>query len=235
MTDTRPGALAGAVARADATRRSYDTVAVDYQRLLADQLEAAPLDRAVLAAFAEKVAAGAEADGRPAAIADLGCGTGRVTERLRQLGAEAFGIDLSPGMVRVARETYPGLRFEVGSMTALDLPDGSLGGVLSWYSTVHMDEDELTVTFAEFGRVLAPGGLLLLAFKATNGPERERRRLERAYGHAVDLDVYRWSPEHVVRLLAGAGLVESARLVREPEPGDASPQGFVLARRPRTA
>ncbi|WP_200424635.1 hypothetical protein [Streptomyces sp. NE5-10] len=37
------------------------------------------------------------------------------------------------------------------------------------------------------------------------------------------------------RLLAAAGLVEAARLVREPEAEDASPQGFVLARRPRTA
>ena len=42
-----------------------------------------------------------------------------------------FGIDLSPGMIEVARRTYPGLRFEVGSMLALDLPDASLGGVLA--------------------------------------------------------------------------------------------------------
>ncbi|MEU3609733.1 methyltransferase domain-containing protein [Streptomyces sp. NPDC035033] len=231
MTDTHPGAAVDASARAEATRRSYDTVAADYQRLLADQLEAVPLDRALLAAFAEGVATG---DGPPA-IADLGCGTGRVTERLRRLDAEVFGIDLSPGMVEVARQTYPGLRFEVGSMTALELPDGSLGGVLSWYSTVHMDEDELSSAFAEFARVLAPGGLLLLAFKATAGPECERRRLERAYGHAVELDVYRWAPDRVVRLLAAAGLVESARLVREPDPEEASPQGFVLARRPRAA
>ncbi|MYV65571.1 methyltransferase domain-containing protein, partial [Streptomyces sp. SID2131] len=145
------------------------------------------------------------------------------------IGAEAFGVDLSPGMIAVAREAHPGLRFEVGSMTALDLPDASLGGVLSWYSTVHMPEDELTVSFAEFHRVLAPGGWLLIAFKVGD----ERVRLERAYGHEVALDVYRRSPDRIAELLAGAGLVESARLVREPDPREKSPQGFLLARRPR--
>jgi len=238
MTDTHQGAgtdLSDRADRTEATRRSYDTVAADYQRLLAGLPDAAPLDRAMPAAFAASVRAGAAAGELPAAVADLGCGTGRVTAHLRELGVEAYGVDLSPGMVRVAREAYPGLRFEVGSMTALDLPDGALGGVLSWYATVHLDEPELALAFAESARVLAPGGLLLLAFKVTTGSERERRRLERAYGHEVDLDVYRWAPDRVARLLTAAGLVEAARLVREPEAEDASPQGFFLARRPRTA
>ncbi|KQX49986.1 MULTISPECIES: class I SAM-dependent methyltransferase [unclassified Streptomyces] len=212
-------------AHVTATRRSYDTVAVAYQRLLGDQLDETPLDRAVLEGFVAEV----EAAGGPRTVGDLGCGTGRVTSHLRELGADVFGVDLSPGMVEVARETYPGLRFEVGSMTALDLPDASLGGVLSWYSTVHMPEAELTSSFAEFRRVLAPGGLALVAFKVGN----ERVRLERAYGHEVALDVYRWSPDRVAGLLADAGLVESARLVRAPHPEEKTPQAFLLVRRPR--
>jgi ubiquinone/menaquinone biosynthesis C-methylase UbiE len=44
----------------------------------------------------------------------------------------AFGIDLSPEMIAVARRTYPDLRFEVGSMLRLDLPDAALGGVLAF-------------------------------------------------------------------------------------------------------
>ncbi|MFB7588893.1 class I SAM-dependent methyltransferase [Streptomyces sp. NPDC056169] len=208
-----------------ATRRSYDTVAVDYERLLGGQLATTPLDRAMLAAFVEQVNT---LDG-PRTVADLGCGTGRVASHLRELGAEVFGVDLSPGMVAVARDTYPGVRFEVGSMTALGLPDASLGGALSWYSTVHMPEGELAASFAEFHRALAPGGFALVAFKVGN----EKVRLERAYGHEVALDVYRWSPDRVAELLAGAGLVETARLVREPGPDDSTPQAFLLARRPR--
>ncbi|MFE7583187.1 class I SAM-dependent methyltransferase [Streptomyces gardneri] len=207
------------------TRRSYDTVAVDYERLLGEQLATTPLDRAMLAAFVEKVDT---VDG-PRAVADLGCGTGRVAGHLRELGADVFGVDLSPGMIAVARETYPGLRFEVGSMTALDLPDASLGGALSWYSTVHMPEDELVACFAEFRRVLAPGGFALVAFKVGD----ERVGLEQAYGHEVALDVYRWSPDRIAELLTAAGLIEAARLTREPDPVESTPQAFLLARRPR--
>ncbi|MGO8887777.1 MAG: class I SAM-dependent methyltransferase [Streptosporangiaceae bacterium] len=43
-------------------------------------------------------------------------------------------------------------------MLALDLPDGALGGVLAWYSIIHIPQERLPETFAEFCRVLAPGG-----------------------------------------------------------------------------
>jgi hypothetical protein len=40
-------------------------------------------------------------------------------------------------MIAAARRTYPGLRFAEGSMTALDLADGELGGMIAWYSIIH--------------------------------------------------------------------------------------------------
>ncbi|MFJ6482501.1 MULTISPECIES: class I SAM-dependent DNA methyltransferase [unclassified Streptomyces] len=206
-------------------RASYDAVAVDYARLLSTELAGKPLDRAMLAAFAEYVRDDAGGGGR--AVADLGCGPGRVTAHLAGLGLRAFGVDLSPAMVAVARRTYPGLRFEVASMAALDVADGVLGGVLAWYSTVHTPPSQLPGLFAEFARVLAPGGHFLIAFKAGD----ELIRLEHAYGHPVDLDVYRTPPEQVAGLLGGAGLTEVARLVREAGPGETSPQGFLLARK----
>ncbi|MFD7258672.1 class I SAM-dependent DNA methyltransferase [Streptomyces sp. NPDC059874] len=207
-------------------RASYDTVAVDYARLLGTELFDKPLDRAMLAAFAEYVRGGNEG-GAERAVADVGCGPGRVTAHLDGLGVPTFGVDLSPAMVAVARRTYPGLRFDVGSMAALDVADGVLGGVLAWYSTVHTPPTELAALFAEFARVLAPGGLFLIAFKAGD----RRLRLEHAYGHPVDLDVYWTPPDLIAELLAGAGLVEVARLVREADENEKGPQGFLLARK----
>ncbi|MGW6685233.1 class I SAM-dependent DNA methyltransferase [Streptomyces sp. NPDC054961] len=206
-------------------RASYDAVAADYARLLSTELAGKPLDRAVLAAFAEYVRGEDPSGGR--AVADLGCGPGRVTAHLDGLGVRAFGVDLSPAMVAVARRSYPGLRFEVGSMGALDVADGVLGGVLAWYSTVHTPPSELPPLFAEFARVLAPGGYALIAFEAGD----EKIRLEHAYGHPVSLDVYGTPPGHVAALLAGAGLAEVARLIREPDARERSPRGFLLARK----
>ncbi|MPY45882.1 methyltransferase domain-containing protein, partial [Streptomyces phyllanthi] len=160
---------------------------------------------------------------------DLGCGPGRLTGHLASLGLDVFGIDLSPEMVAVARRVCPGVRFEVGSMTALGLEDESLAGALAWYSTVHTPPEELPVAFEEFYRVLAPGGQLLMAFKVGDGSTR----LTHAYGHDLDLDVYRFPPGLVSELLVEAGFVEVARLVREAEgPYEKTPQGYLLARRP---
>jgi SAM-dependent methyltransferase len=108
---------------------------------------------ALWVAFAELVLAG---DAGP--VADLGCGPGYLTAHLRALGLDAFGLDLSPVMVELARREHPGIRFQVGSMDALDLADGTVGGILSWYSIIHAPAAEVPGYFAEFGRVLTAGG-----------------------------------------------------------------------------
>ncbi|MFD4689136.1 class I SAM-dependent DNA methyltransferase [Streptomyces sp. NPDC058463] len=211
------------------TRASYDVMADDYAARFQDELAAKPIDRAVLAGFAELVQARSRGP-----VADVGCGTGRVTQHLHTLGVDAFGIDLSPGMLAVARRKYPGLRFEEGSMLGLDLPDGGLGGLLAWYSTIHVPDEQLPQVFAEFYRVLAPGGHLLLGFQA--GEEVVRRT--DAWGRDIQLDFIRREPERMAGLLTRAGLTMKARTVREiddesefPEP---TPQAFLLARKPRS-
>lgn len=142
------------------TRTGYDAWAVPYAELFANRLDDYPLDRAMLAAFAEFV----RADGG-GPVADLGCGPGHVTALLHSLGLTASGVDLSAEMIAIARKAHPELRFEEGSMTALPLDDGELGGILARYSIIHTPPERLPEVFAEFHRVLAPGGHLLLAFQ----------------------------------------------------------------------
>ncbi|SCG35478.1 Methyltransferase domain-containing protein [Micromonospora inositola] len=202
------------------TRTAYDTVAVDYARLLPDVGEG-PLDRAMLAAFAEQV-------GGTGPVVEVGCGTGRITAHLRDLGLDVAGIDLSPGMVDVARRHHPGLRFAVGSMTDLPLPDGALAGLVAWYSIIHVPPELLPGVFAGFHRVLAPGGRLLLAFKAGD----RLVRLEEAYGHTVSYDVHWLSPARVAAQLAEAGFEVRARLDRERQGREKGPQSLMLAIRP---
>ena len=208
------------------TRAGYDAVACDYAEHFRDELADKPLDRAMLAAFAELAKAGP--------VVDVGCGTGRVSVLLSRLGVPVSGIDLSPRMVAMARRDYPDLRFEVGSMLDLDVPDASVAGVLAWYSTIHVPDDRLPDAFAEFHRVLAPGGYVLLGFQVGDGPQHVTTSL----GHPVSVDVHFRQPEHVAALLSDAGLATRARLIRERDEDGEFPertqQGFVLARKPIT-
>jgi SAM-dependent methyltransferase len=206
-----------------ATRAAYDTVAVDYAELLRSELAGKPLDRAMLATFAELVQ-----DVGDGPVADLGCGPGRVTEHLQALGLSIFGVDLSPAMVAVARRAHPGLQFHRGSMTALDLTDGLLAGIVAWYSIIHTPPERLPVVFGEFHRVLCPGGQLLLAFQVG---ANDRVHLDQAYGHAVSLDTYRLSPDFIADLLGEAGFGVHVRVVREPAPNgpEKSQQAYLLA------
>ena len=201
----------------DETRRSYDAVAETYAALFGDELAGKPLDRALLAAFAETVSG---------PVADLGCGPGHVTAYLRGLGCEAFGIDLSPEMVAVARRAYPAVSFSRGDMTQLDITSGSLGGIVAFYSIIHLPPDLLPVALAEFARALAPAGQLLLAFQTGAGEVSHQTDW---HGHAVALDHYRRSPADVTAQLAAADLRVHTTLVRDPQPSESAQRCYLQA------
>ncbi|WP_330317707.1 class I SAM-dependent methyltransferase [Streptomyces platensis] len=210
------------------TRAFYDAIATDYDTHFGEHLAARPMDRAVLAGFAELVRA---ADAGP--VADLGCGPGRVTAHLAGLGLPVFGVDLSPQMVALARRTHPQVRFEVGAMSGLELPDGALGGIVAWYSIIHTPQERLPELCAAFHRLLAPGGMLLLAFQVGDEP----LHVAQPFGHPVALDFRRRRPDRIAGLLTAAGLEVRTRMLREPdeELGESTPQAVLMARKPAGA
>ncbi|MDN3024427.1 class I SAM-dependent methyltransferase [Streptomyces sp. S.PB5] len=215
------------------TRTAYDTIAYDFDKQFpAEGLAGLVLERALFGAFAEWVGAN-RASGRSAApVADLGSGPGHITARLDALGLPVFGVDVSPRMVELARRAYPELRFHVGSMTSLDLPASTLGGIVALYSIIHVPDDQLPATFAEFERVLVPGGYVLLAFQA--GREEgntEHLHLDERFGHEISLDYYWRDPDTVADLLKQAGLRPHTQVVREPQEGEVRPRAFLVARK----
>ena len=201
------------------TRIAYDRVAVAYAEISHGELSSNPHDRAVLALFAELAG--------PGPVLEVGCGPGRVTGHLAGLGLEMSGLDLSPGMIGEARRRFPELTFTVGSMDALDRPDGELAGLVGWYSIIHTPPERRPDQFAEFARVLRPGGWLALAFQVGDGP----RHLDRAYGHEIDLDAYRLDPDRIAGLLADAGLAVQTQIVRRPRGSEKTDQAYLLATR----
>ncbi|MCL9758822.1 class I SAM-dependent methyltransferase [Frankia sp. AiPa1] len=207
------------------TRDAYDAVADLYADMFSGSLAHRPLERAMFGAFAELVAEHSAATGSPGVVADVGCGPGHITAHLHSLDVAAVGVDLSTAMIDRARRDYPGLTFEVGLMHRLEFGAQTLSGIVAWYSMIHLPPGTVPRLFAEFRRVLAPGGQLLLAFQTTEvadtGPQPHAHRVAPSH---------RWPPDRVALLLRRAGFVETARLLRDADEVDTLPSAVLLAR-----
>jgi SAM-dependent methyltransferase len=124
---------------------------------------------------------------------DAACGTGRFARILADLGHTVIGVDGSPDMLKLARERVPEGDFQLGSVDRLPLADRSVDVVVCALALVHVSD--LGPVFAEFARVLRPGGALLISdvhrelttigsgIKAL-GPDGERR-LAPAFRHPL--------------------------------------------------
>lgn len=93
-------------------------------------------------------------------VADLACGTGIVTMRLRRPGRQVVGIDLSPGMAAVAAVRLPG-RIAVADTARTPLADASTDAVVMIWLLHLLEEKTSAAVLAEAARVLRPGGGLL--------------------------------------------------------------------------
>jgi ubiquinone/menaquinone biosynthesis C-methylase UbiE len=148
---------------------------------------------------------------QPAAcVLDVGCGPGHETERLRELGLRACGLDRSPGMLAQAR-LRDALPLLLGDMRRLPVPTARLEGLWACASFLHIPKRDAPGVLAEFRRVLAPGGVLYLAVKEGAGEgwtgEHNHKRRFFAYYQPGELDA----------LLAAAGfaIADSWRRVVE--------------------
>jgi SAM-dependent methyltransferase len=147
---------------------------------------------------------------QPGTVLDLGCGPGHLTGYLRSLGVDAMGLDLVPGFIAFAKAADPTGRYHLGSMSSLDVEDHSIGGILAWYSLIHLPPGDLDAVLVEFRRVLAAAGTLVVGF--FDGDEVV------AFDHKV-MTAYRWPVDEISERLTRAGFTE---VERERRPGDDS-------------
>ena len=219
--DLSPGRVAVGV------RATYDAVARAYDAELGDELDRKPLDRALLEGFAELAGTGT--------IADVGCGPGHVTRFLATRHPKVIGLDISPGMITVARERAPQLAFTVRSMLRLPAADRSWAGAVVMYSIIHLAAEERAAACREFARTIRPGGWLLVAFHI-DSPEfapGDVNHLTSWFGQPVDLDGYFLDPAEIVANLEAAGFAIMANLQRQPHLGAEYPSRrcYLLAQR----
>lgn len=190
----------------DTVRTAYDAVAADYSRAMPDTSREHPLDLAILDTFIAMV-------GRQR-ILDGGCGAGRISRYIADRGGRVHGVDLSPQMISQARAQHPDLGFDVASITDLPYDDASFGGVLLWYSTIHLSEVDLGRALDESIRLLARGGYLLVSFQSGVGSRKLFEAHQRGGQHGA-IDRYLRSTDEMSTQLSERGTTEMVRLVRK--------------------
>ncbi|MEX0873813.1 MAG: methyltransferase domain-containing protein [Actinomycetota bacterium] len=90
---------------------------------------------------------------------DAACGTGRHAKHLSSKH-ETYGVDASPEMLAVARQTAPNATFETGDLEALPFADGHFDVVVCALALCHLAD--LTAAVGEIGRVARRGAKVVL-------------------------------------------------------------------------
>jgi ubiquinone/menaquinone biosynthesis C-methylase UbiE len=213
----------------ESTRLAYDAMAVAYHDRFPDLRAEQPLDRAMIGAFAEYVRAG----GDPAVL-DAGCGTGRLIGPLRELDLRVTGVDLSPGMLEVARSVHSEVGFAAADLRRLPFAADHFAGVVAWYSLINCSAEDLAQALTEIARVLRPGGHVLTGFQSGAGS----RPLQNAYSQGYERELHLRTADGMAAAFEGVGLVvvawASRAMVPDTADGDHD-QAFVIGRKPSCA
>jgi ubiquinone/menaquinone biosynthesis C-methylase UbiE len=195
----------------DRVSAAYSARVEEYIEVVGRIEHAAEQDRDFLIAWARGIG------GR---IIDVGCGPGQWTDFLRREGIDIEGVDPTAAFIADAARRYPRARYRVGRAERLGVRDESLGGVLAWFSLIHMPPETIDEPLAEFARCIAPGGGLLIGFFDGSAGE--------PFDHAVTT-AYTWSAEALAERLEHAGFTVTEARTRV-DPG-VRPQGVIVARR----
>ena len=131
---------------------------------------------------------------------DAACGEGYGTALLGTAAAVSVGIDIDPATIAHAAARYGArerVRFVRGSCTSLPFPDASFDVAVSFETIEHLQASDQPRMLAEFSRVLAPDGVLIIS-----SPNKRLYSDERSYANEFHYhELYR---DGLARLLAPA-------------------------------
>lgn len=134
-------------------------------------------------------------------ILDVGCGNGKDCKYILEKGFNINGIDLSIGMLNIAKEKVPNCNFEIMDITKITYPNDSYDGIISNCSLFHIPVEELPKTLKSFKRVLKPDGKLLLILQEGNG----ETMVEEPYRPGIYIYIKYFSKNEIQKLLQEYG------------------------------
>jgi ubiquinone/menaquinone biosynthesis C-methylase UbiE len=199
--------------------KCYNDVATDYAAERIDELSKKHLDRLLLKQFAL-------VNKNKGLCADFGCGPGQTTKFLFDHGVKQItGIDISSGMIETARRLFPEIRFKNGDLLDLPFETDYFASVIAFYAIVHFTYDQIKKAFSEINRVLKKGGQFLFSYHVGD----EIVHFDKANDKVVDVDLYYFQTDKILKLISDAGFEIIDALERRPYEGVeyASKRGYI--------
>jgi SAM-dependent methyltransferase len=161
--------------------------------------------------FVQKLKSGAH-------VLDVGCGSGVKSKYLAVHGLHVVGIDISDGLLAIARREVPEAEFRELSMMNLDSLSETFDGIFAQASLLHIPKKEAGGVVKKMADRLVPGGFLYIAVKESreDRPEEEIVK-ENDYGYAYERFFSYFSIPELEHYLTDAGLEVVSKL-RNPSP-----------------
>jgi uncharacterized protein len=198
---------------------SFNRIAEQYCASFDDKLDRKSFDKDFVSRMA-----GLTPHGMP--ILEVGAGPGQVSRYLRAHGKSVIMSDASESQVRHASRRLPDVPALVADLRVLPFRDDALGGVAAYYCLMYGEVAHLEQVFAEWFRVLCPGGIALIVVHAGSGSIHATEW----HGKEIDIELVMRDPDSVEKHVRSAGLDVFSSLVRKPLGEEhPTPRLFVLA------
>lgn len=179
-------------------RRAYDLLASEYRkRVPEDRIK----DVAILHPFLSYLAGRLQP---PIRILDVGCGNGTNLAMFHEAGFLPVGIDISPAMLEVARETCPAAQLVLGDFLTTPLPPRSFQGVFAKASLHLLPKSDALSAMEKAFDLLVDGGMFYVTTTVADDP-REGYYEKRDYAHTVVRFRKFWNEAELLDAVAAKG------------------------------
>lgn len=137
-------------------------------------------------------------------ILDAGCGPGRDTFELRNMGCAAYGIDLSEEFLIIAKNYSGGDYFAKMDLRESAFANETFDAIWCCAVLSHLKKNELVLALKEFGRIVKDGGKIFFAVKKGDG---EGMQKEDEFPNSPRRYMSYFNDEEVLRAVGEAGLI----------------------------
>lgn len=140
-------------------------------------------------------------------VLEIGCGDGRDAAEIVPYSKNYLGIDISEGMLTIARDRLPGTAFEIADIETYEFPD-RIDIIFAFASLLHVPKVAFKHILKRAHEAMNPGGAFFISIKQRDSYESDVKRDE--FGERL---FYFYAPEDILEM--NRGLFEVVKMGSE--------------------